>query len=295
MQFTFFLLLTIAAFFVCITVYVILQAIVGRLVGTKAERIEIGTNLFIRNFRTTIWRTELSLGFIPLCGSTKFIRKEEEHFDDGNTDLEIKSASVGVDGNIIERPICYHNLPLRSRALLMIVGPISSLTIGIFLMSIPVAFGWRQVAVDQDLPIKIAPSSIPSLGISNRSATLAEQAHLANDTLIAFGRKAITGSPMTGWGGVVAWIATCGYAGRESYKAWVSCVALIFVGNGLINLLPIPTLNGGSLLSLFAASVFGGINERLEVRLAVAGVLLLLAVCAFLIWLDVIWFFSLVW
>jgi len=145
------------------------------------------------------------------------------------------------------------------------------------------------------LPVKIAPSSIPSLGISDRSATLANQAHLANDTLIAFGRNAVTGTPMTGWGGIFAWMVTCGNAGHESYKAWVSCVALIFVGNGLINLLPIPSLNGGSLLTIFAASVFGGINERLEARLVVAGVLLMLAVYVYLIWRDVTWFFSLVW
>jgi regulator of sigma E protease len=59
----------------------------------------------------------------------------------------------------------------------------------------------------------------------------------------------------------------------------------------ILNFLPIPALDGGHMVFLTAEAIRGKpVNEELQVRLTMAGVLCLLSLMAFVIIKDILWF-----
>ncbi|MEM6689465.1 MAG: site-2 protease family protein, partial [Planctomycetota bacterium] len=97
-----------------------------------------------------------------------------------------------------------------------------------------------------------------------------------------------------GWGGPISWLVTCGYVATESQRAWLSCLAMICLVNGVHNLVPVPGLSGGKLGFLAWEVLTGQVSEKLETRMTLVGVLSLYAGYGFLLWLDVVWISSLI-
>jgi regulator of sigma E protease len=88
--------------------------------------------------------------------------------------------------------------------------------------------------------------------------------------------------------GVVGIAQQSGQAVSHGPAEFVDLMALISLNLGLLNLLPIPVLDGGHILVLAVEGVFGrDINYMVKRRFVQAGIVLLLALAALAMFSDI--------
>lgn len=273
-----YVLATIAFIHFYTAVYVLAQARVGKWIGGEVLRIQVGVNVICSPFKVGWGKSKVWFGLIPLTGYTKFYGRDDELPD------EWKIA--------YPRPRPLHALSIIGRGLLSFAGPASNVVFGLALLAIPVMQGWPQVEVHVPGQMEVPVTSGPKIEIASTAATINGQQRLVKTAFVEFFSRAFAWEAQGKLGGPCSWIVICAGVAIQSPSAWVSCLALLCLGNGILNLLPIPGYNGGRVLLLVWEAVRGPISESAELRMAVTGLLLTVAVLAYLLWLDAAWIAS---
>jgi membrane-associated protease RseP (regulator of RpoE activity) len=80
---------------------------------------------------------------------------------------------------------------------------------------------------------------------------------------------------------------------EQSLWSWGTCIGIIALFSGIVNLLPVPVLNGGRIALETYAAVFGRIRNRTFVLLHMVGLALVLVVIGRILWLDLMWLIGL--
>ncbi|MDR1886094.1 MAG: RIP metalloprotease RseP [Synergistaceae bacterium] len=90
---------------------------------------------------------------------------------------------------------------------------------------------------------------------------------------------------ITGPVGIAVW---AGDAAKQGFWTFISFLAVINLNLGLLNLLPLPALDGGRLVFLFGEMISGRkFPEKWENRVHIVGLAMLLALIAFVTFLDI--------
>lgn len=285
MTVTLFVILTLLMMHLYAAIFTIVPKFVGEALGTRAEVVQIGTNVFLKPLKLRWGHTLLQLGLLPLTGLIKFLDSRE---DETLGHVE-RFPTAGAS------PKGFRELTPMRRVIVLAVGPACSLLLGLGLLWLSVCIGAPQVSVKVPKDNVIAVSAVPGLTVEKQRATVAGQQAFIRCTIGEFCLRLTTFRSMKGWGGPIAWIITCGYVGTVSTLAWLSCAALLMVANGTLNLLPIPSMNGGQIIFALWESIFGPCDEPLELRIALGGVLFILAIIVYALFIDVCWFFERFW
>src|SRR5262249_51161177 len=111
----------------------------------------------------------------------------------------------------------------------------------------------------------------PGLTVAQQTTTWDGQWGLFRSTFAEFFLRVVSFQSLKGWGGFLGWHSTLGSVGLYSREAWLSCFGVTVFGLGVINLLPIPTLNGGHLFLLLLEPTLGKHYESIQVKAAYVG------------------------
>jgi regulator of sigma E protease len=276
------LVVTLILFQLTQIVYVITQAALGLRFGATVESISVG-------WGPTIWKRNwrginFVLRLMPINAYTQFASDNDDCDED-----EGKRSIDRSDGSAIRR--AFIDLPLARRMLIVISGPLTTLAIGAVCASIPVWIAAPQVVVDPQLPKAWPISGVPGLTVSTDASTYAGQIHLFQQTFLEFFRSALTRKLSKGWGGYFGWVSTCSSAGLHTIPAWFSCFGVVMVGIGILNLLPIPPLNGGQLVFLSIEGMFGRPSQNVLTTITLVGMPIWLFVFLLIFFADLNWFF----
>lgn len=88
--------------------------------------------------------------------------------------------------------------------------------------------------------------------------------------------------------GVVGIVSIMSEQSKYGFASLAYLVAIISLNLGLVNLLPLPALDGGRILFVFVRLIFGGrISDKAEAYVHAAGMILLMALMVFLVIKDV--------
>ena len=99
----------------------------------------------------------------------------------------------------------------------------------------------------------------------------------------------LTGSAKADIAGPVGIAVMAGEAARQGFWTFVTFLAVINLNLGLLNLLPLPALDGGRLVFLLGEMLSGRrFPEKWENRIHIVGLTLLLVLIAFVTWKDIL-------
>ncbi len=172
----------------------------------------------------------------------------------------------------------------------MLVGPLSSVFVGLSCVAIPVWNGGDQVVVNPELPMQWKKTGVPHLTVTHQPSTWAGQKELIANTTLEFGIRVVTFKSLDGWGGIIAWLSTLGLAGTDSLAVWLSCFGVSMIGMGAANLLPIPVLNGGHIAFQLVDALHGKVSERILIASTYFGMMFTLVLMGRILLLDIAWF-----
>ncbi|MCA8991381.1 MAG: site-2 protease family protein [Planctomycetaceae bacterium] len=270
----------IGGWFLINFIYVTVQAIVGVWVGATVEEVSVGIGPLL--WKGKYKGAALTLRGIPLSGFTRFYGTFENE-DDGET-LNL------VTPNEFEDAQEFTSLPASRRILVYLTGPFSVLLFGLVLLSLPVLLGSPQLVVAPDADMPVAPTGVPNLGLQDSPTTWNGQLDVFNDTFVEFFRRLIRLESMQGWGYVISQVITMAAAMRLDAMSGLTCLGVVSLGMALINLAPLPPMNGWVICTAICESCPVRISTRLYDGFVIAIVLLELFavyVCGF--YLDYRW------
>jgi len=186
--------------------------------------------------------------------------------------------------------LSFEKLPSLSRAFIILAGPVVTIVIGMTLLSLAQTLPDSLMVTSGDAGAsKIIPSAIPDLSVHPQSATTESQVRLLFHTVFTYFWLIISMQSLSGWGGLVGFLATCGGTGGVSTGAWFSFLGVVIVGMGILNLLPFPMFIGGQLLLLLWEARFGRVQERTRTALALVGFIIHIVVLARVVQADLLW------
>ncbi len=132
----------------------------------------------------------------------------------------------------------------------------------------------RVIAVDRRLPRALGRAIERTASIS---ALIAR-------TLLGL---AVGMVPASALGGPLSLVAAAGEAAREGGDPFLAMAALVSLNLGLINLLPLPLLDGGQGALVLVESLSGrSLSQRARARAALVGLVILLALLLLASWND---------
>ncbi len=250
--------------------YVFTQAALGRAFGLAVREISVGFGP--RLFRRTINGCDYKLGLIPYGGYTKFLTE-----DDRDRPLELPRGKR------------FDEAPAAVRAVVCGSGPVVNLVFGLMLLGLPVGAGGERLRVTTPEEANISPRAVPGLAVDPGPASWESQARLFRGTGLEYLIRIATIRSLAGWGGHFGAFVTCGALGAHSPWTWVSAVGAVILLNGVVNLLPIPALNGFLVVWNLAEAVLGKLPERLKFWLTMPGLLVVLLALGRTVWADITW------
>lgn len=255
------------AFGVVTFVYVLSIALLARSFGVVVEVVSVGFGPCIYEIQWHGIRWRLSL--ILFGGYTKMFGEDESTQSQSGSFLMIT--------------------PLR-RLLVILIGPVSNLLLGCLLVLPAFLVPGGSLTVNPQGMHPIVPSMVPHLNHApSELETVASLVRLNRDTWGELFLRVLRWESLEGWGGYTAWCVTAAAILKQSFQAWLTCVGLLAIGNGLINLLPIPVLIGGHAMMLVWEVCFGKPSKIVVERLTWIGLLIALYLMARLCWADWVW------
>jgi regulator of sigma E protease len=98
----------------------------------------------------------------------------------------------------------------------------------------------------------------------------------------------LTGRLQADVAGPVGIAVMAGDAARQGFWMFITFLAVINLNLGLLNLLPLPALDGGRIVFIFCEIISGRkFPEKWENRIHIVGFALLIALIAFVTWKDI--------
>jgi membrane-associated protease RseP (regulator of RpoE activity) len=264
-----------------IGVYVISAALLGKALGVQVERVTIG--FAVPRWLGVVWRGrcwEWEIGAWP-GGSTKFAAKPNNPND-----------ALGSSG---EQVRYLDDLSTWERAAMLTIGPLSNFAVGVILLVVAVVLPTPQLTLTTASEGTIKPVSVSGLVLSERQTTVAGQQRFVLDISAFLAPRYGYLKSINDCGGVIGAILTCGAVAKESPRGWLTCIGTLAVINAWVNLLPIPTLNGGHLAFLSWQAIFGRpVPEKWLIRLSLIGLTMVLLVMGRILLADAMWLWRLV-
>jgi membrane-associated protease RseP (regulator of RpoE activity) len=221
-------LVTVLFFFVVSALFVGSMAFVGQRFGIVVEEVAIGVGP-----RLLSWNRrgiQYSIRLLPISSYTKFLNAENVHPYSHQSTNTYQAASKWV------------------KILILLSGPFSNLALGTALLSIPVALATPQVVAPNPVEKEPLPPSLRQFEHLDTPSTYAGQDQFFRQTAGYYCPRLFTLGPLEGWGGLVAYFVTCGRVAQNSWADWLTLLAVLAIGNGVVNSLPVPVLNGGQIL-----------------------------------------------
>jgi len=272
LEFILALTVTLLAVHALIVLFNFSMAMIASAGGITIERISIGFGK--RLFGLTYRGTPVDVCLFP-GGYTKF-KGQGEEADGPDAPDSWPAASV----------------PLRLA--IVIGGPASTIVLGLLLLALPVAFGSGQLVKTTKENGEIWPCAVEGLAIRPNSSTLEGQFVFFQETAVTYLVRLFTFRSLHGWGGLIGCFATIAAVGQHSATAWLTCIGTIAVANGMVNLLPVPCLNGGHAVSFIWEGLTGRtIRSETATTAGCAGAILLVTFALRMLYLDAMWLWSL--
>ena len=266
-------------------VYVITHAFIGAFFGIKVELISLGMDFPFGGyiFKWNDW--DFQFGLLPIGGFTKFLGAENP--EPRNDEIQPESGLV-PEGSFLQATIL-------QRGLVLISGPVSQMTFGFLMLLLPVLLGANQLSLTDAENSKISPVAVGGIDKDEQPASLASQLEFAWDVFRNGAAKYFYMQRLNDWGGYIGSFVTCAAACKEDVLDGCGCLGVLCIAIAMANLLPIPILNGGSLVFLAIEAVFGRpLNERTQVTFSYLGLVLVLAVMGRVIYADIMWLISII-
>jgi membrane-associated protease RseP (regulator of RpoE activity) len=310
MLFAAYVLLTLLALWGIVALYCLSMAIVGRVAGIAVDECAIGVGLVL--FRFSLGSIPVTCKLIPISGYTKF-----RNLNDGEPLLERHRnprpdrKNAHIESSMGDNPWRYESAeellessaakhgsftaaPYLVRLGILLCGPLTSCLAGLTLIALPVWMESQSRLVRFGNGKLVEPSGVPDLRLEQASPTQRSQLTLAEQSAGHYLRRLLLFRPLEGWGGGVACLVTSAAVAVESPWGWATLVGILALSHAVINLLPIPILNGGHILLATYAALFGPLGDRAWTRVNIAGFVFVLVVYARVLWLDFTWIKELV-
>jgi membrane-associated protease RseP (regulator of RpoE activity) len=230
--------------------------------------VEVGVGFGPALLRRTVWGWPTRLNLILTGGYTKFLGEDDDPDAEGR----------------------YQDAPASAQMLIALTGPLVTAGLGLVLLAMPVWAGARQLEVCPPEESEVRPCGVGGLALRDQPTTWARQGRLFRDSAGDVTVRVATFQSLTDRGGLIAFVVTSGVVGEVSSAAWLSCVGVLLIWVGAVNLLPIPLLNGYQ----FLVALGRGLTGRqppwgVEVWLYHAGLLVVLFALVRIVWADIRW------
>jgi membrane-associated protease RseP (regulator of RpoE activity) len=268
----------LAAFLLCqavVAAYQFAQAAVGTAFGIRLREVSVGVGPTL--FRRTFGAWRFRLGALPLGGYTTF---------KGQDDADASGWETAAGR--------FQDAAALGQMLTVLSGPLVPLILGLVLLGLPVWASAPQLAVTLPDGSIVRPCAVGGLTLRDEPSTAEGQWRLFRETFIEFALRTVTFRSLEGWGGYVGFFVTCGTAGAVSTWAWLTSLGVVFMGLGLVNLLPIPTLNGFLLVIALCRAFGRPLPDGPRLQLTYLGLLVVLVVCVRVWWIDLRWLWEVV-
>lgn len=290
-----FAILTYIALQLGTAVYVFAQGLLGRRFGLVVEEIGIGIGPAIYKgnwagmpFRIKVW---------PWGGHTKF-RGEEGDEEEPNGSQIYVAAEISENCGTAALPepgVRFRDAPPGTKMAVVLIGPALYLLLGLFLLGLPVLLNAKQLKVVPHDRSQVHPSAVPGLALEKSSSTWQGQANLFEQSGLEFTLRLACFQSLEGWGSFIGFIITAGVIGSLSVAGWISSLGVVFLLQGLVNLLPVPLMNGFHFLRyLLEAIIKKQLSQNQSTAFAYIGLLVLLVYFARATWIDVRWLWHVV-
>jgi membrane-associated protease RseP (regulator of RpoE activity) len=257
--------------------YVFAQAWAGWRAGIHVEEVCVGFGPSV--YRQGFDRWTFRFGLFPLGGYTRF-----------------KGEGEGKDQeNLPESPDDFRQASLLTRLGIVTIGPLTNLLVGVTLISLPIVVGAPKLMVTSPAQSMVKPCAVGGLALADETSTWDSQGEFFRDTAIEFVIRVVTFQSLENWGGYIGYIVTCGVVGSLSFWGWVTCMGTVALIYGLLNLLPLPSLNGFHVLTFLYEAVTGmTVSSPFRTTASCLGLLILLVFMLRICWIDVRWLWNLV-
>ena len=262
-------------------VYCLAMALVGRSFGIVVREIVIGygPTVFSISSRKFVFR----IAALPLGGYTKFLGHGEPETE----------ALTWLTGESLQGK--WSDAKPFAQILTVLSGPLAAILLGLLCLAAPIWLGSRPLEVRAPSESTVQPSGVPGLILGDEPTDWESQWELFRCSAVEFTIRLATFQSLDGWGGGIAYFVTSGVVGELSFEAWLSCIGVLLVWVGTMNLLPLPCLNGFAILcGLWRAVTGRQLPERLEVWLIFFGFVAVLVLFGRAVWLDLRWLWD-VW
>jgi membrane-associated protease RseP (regulator of RpoE activity) len=265
--------------------------------GIGVKRVCIGFDtggLYLLRWPGRHW--EWVVGLVPLGGYTKFVESEDEIARTNAKSAALPTDLVTESRSLVPPLISFQAASPTARIAILLAGPLSQFVLGMICLAIPVTMAAKQLKLTSPNASTIRPCAVSGLAESDRRATIEGQLHLSWDIGSNVFRKIALFRDLEGWGGYLGCLLTCGAAAIRSWSAWFSCLGTVILTLGTMNLLPIPTHNGGQIVITLVEVIRGRkMPERLQELLTWFGLILVLIWLGRIIVADASWLSSVVW
>lgn len=271
----------LAAWIAAIAVYQFAIAFVATSFGIRVHEISIG-------FGTTVFRRvgrswTIRLGILPLGGYTKFLSRDDQYWQ----------ASLPFHREDNLNSVCYEDAYPLVQMLIQLGGPLAVAFLGILCLAAPVWMETPQLQKCSADESMVHPVGVEGLLLRNEPSSVGGQLALFRDTAVEYAIRLVTLQSLEGWGGLLSFFVTCGGIGALSFPAWLSAVGVVLLWFGLINLLPVPLLNGFHFLMSFGRWIRDfEFSEKGRVNLTYCSLAMMLVLMVRSCWVDFRWLWS---
>jgi membrane-associated protease RseP (regulator of RpoE activity) len=273
-----FAVLTLAVMMALNFTYCWSMAWLGNRVGIAIDVVSVGLGKPIVRWQGARWPYQI--GWIPLGGYTKF-RGEVE------APQSIHNAGQSEVG--------FNTVPALYRRTIVLTGPLVVVVIGLGVLALPVAAEAPALIATTPEDAQVKPSGIGDLKVAPAPVTWDAQFRLFRDTAGNYVYRLLTFQSLEGWSGPVGGCITCGIVAEQSIWCWVSLLGVLGVLLGVMNLLPIPAMNGFHAIGALGAAITGRrAPENVQVAMQLVGVLFTIVIGVRCLALDAVWVWHLI-
>lgn len=272
-------------------VYCLSTALAGRMFGAAVKGAGLGGGPGKRRFR--IMATPIEIGPFPWISYVAFVGVSDLESDD----VAVEKASEVISGE--QQLRTFEELSTVKKIAILLCGPLGVLAVGALLLGLSIWLSAPQLRVtfDEGAGEVIQPSATPGLVIAGQKADAAGQWALVKDTIGVYSWGIVSLDWLKGWGGPIGFLVTSGAAASQDVGTWPTCLALIMITYGSMNLLPFPSLNGGAIFFTIMDAVAGRDDEgqpRFYRFIHLAALPIGLFILGRMVLLDIGWVLSLV-
>ncbi|MGE3804015.1 MAG: site-2 protease family protein [Gemmataceae bacterium] len=263
-------------------IYVIGQAAVAIHYKVKVKEISLGTG-------PLLWQTRLRsipFSFRPLPGGyTSYFDEDDE--------LEVQCSEPEPEFD--PDRVRFKDMNPLGKLFLLLIGPISSLVLGVLLLGAPIWAGAPGLVAVGPAESTIQPCSVGGLIVLADPVDWQTQEQLFVDTAGELGVRVLLFRSTEDWGGPLSLLLTSGFVAHQTPWGWCTLLGVMLVGIGFLNLLPVPTLNGFYMLCLLYDVLAGKpLSENAIAAAMWIGLLFMVVIWIRLLYIDLRWIWNFV-